>query len=504
MDNTRIGRQPRFEQRFAIAALLLTTACGLGGCGGDDDGSEPTAGSSGGAGLGVSGQGGTGGAGPVGGTGGAGGTGAGGAGSGGAGTVADGGTDASTTDAGGDAGTGGAGATVCRAPEPAPSAGNACPSSDPVPLRAELVRSGLSVPVFVTHAPGDATRLFVVERGGRIVILDPASGDEIADFLVLDDPPLWAGSGASAENGLLGMAFHPDYPEDPRFFVNYTAMAPQRMTRVSVFEVSADDPNAADASSEQVLLDFGQPQGNHNGGMLAFGHDGCLYVGTGDGGGANDSWPGIPEGNGQNLATVLGKLLRLDVDDPNTGAPGNLQGAGVPHIWDYGLRNPWRFSFDRQSGDLYIGDVGQGAREEVNVEPRGTGHKNYGWKIAEGSICRPGGPASCNMNGLEPPVDEYPHGSGDDCVVGGYVYRGSTIPSLQGWYVYGDNGPGRRMRAFVWDGQDRCGDRTIVFGTGSRSGDNLAVNADITSFGEDAAGELYVTTTSAVYRIVAQ
>jgi glucose/arabinose dehydrogenase len=259
-----------------------------------------------------------------------------------------------------------------------------------------------------------------------------------------------------------------------------------------------------------VLITIPQPEGNHNCGGVGFGPDGCLYVGMGDGGGSDDLHgpaPAFP-GNGQNLNTTsgnldprLGKLLRFDVDAPSTAAPGNLAGASTPHIWDYGLRNPWRFSFDRQSGDLYIGDVGQGAREEVNVEAKGTGKLNYGWKITEGTICRPGG-GSCTMTGLTPPVDEYAHAGGDDCIVGGYVYRGTAIPALQGFYLYADNGSSKNVRAFVWDGAGRCNGETVILTPQLGN-----ISGDITSFGEDSSGELYITsfgptgTDGRVYRI---
>jgi glucose/arabinose dehydrogenase len=510
MAPTRRSRTSRSSTREATAPRLLAAALsgllGLhGGCGGDDGDEGSSAG--GGGTLGNSGSGAGGGAGA--GSGGRGGAGAGGAsagrgGSGGSSGAGASGTGGATSDAGQDSGVD-AGmeptASLCKAPVPAQNPGNECPSGDPVALDVALVAGDLDVPVFVTSAPGDDTRLFVVERSGRIVIIDPASGDEIADFLDVQDV---ATSGSiNDERGLLGLTFHPDYPADPRFYVNYTTQpAATLRTIISSFEVSASDPNAADPDSEQVLYDFDDPAGNHNGGMLAFGPDGCLYVGSGDGGDSNDMGDGHPaEGNGQNLATPLGKMLRFDVDNAEQGAPGNLQGAGIPHIWDYGLRNPWRFSFDRSTGDLYIGDVGQGAWEEIDVSPAGTGNKNWGWRIAEGNHCRPGPGAdpSCDLDAFEPAVDEYPHGSGDDCVVGGYVYRGTVIPSLQGWYVYGDNGPGARIRAFVWDGAGRCGDRTIILS----ERDQIELDADITSFGEDSSGELYITTSNSVYRIIA-
>jgi glucose/arabinose dehydrogenase len=238
--------------------------------------------------------------------------------------------------------------------------------------------------------------------------------------------------------------------------------------------------------------------------MVAFGADDCLYVGAGDGGGRDDQHGAT--GNGQDMDVLLGKMLRIDVDDHENNAPGNMTGAAT-HVWDIGLRNPWRFSFDRMTGDLYIGDVGQDAREEVNVEAAGDGGKNYGWRIAEGSICRPDGMSGGDnsdcvqgelANMFEMPVTEYMHGGGDDCIVGGYVYRGSAIPSLQGWYLYADNGGGKKIRAFTWDGQGTCGKEPILLS----ERDSLSPAGDITSFGEDNAGELYITTLAGnLYRI---
>jgi glucose/arabinose dehydrogenase len=232
--------------------------------------------------------------------------------------------------------------------------------------------------------------------------------------------------------------------------------------------------------------------------MLAFGKDNCLYIGSGDGGNGNDTGSGHSAGgNGQDLAKPLGKILRVDPDNPEERAPGNPTGPAYEHIWDYGIRNPWRFSFDRDTGDLYIGDVGQDALEEISVAPRGVGDHNFGWPIAEGEECRGGG-GGCEMDGLTPPAIDYAHvegGASENCVIGGYVYRGSAIPSLAGWYLYGDSGGGRRIRAFVWDGEGAC-ETPIQLS----ERDGLTVNARITSFGEDAAGELYVTTSGGVYR----
>jgi glucose/arabinose dehydrogenase len=386
-------------------------------------------------------------------------------------------------------------------PAPATSAGNACPSADPVRLETTRVATGFDVAVYVAPIPGDDSHMLVVERGGTIQRIDLQSGDATL-FLDLDDRPatayeLLAATQPEGEQGLLGLAFHPDYPTDRRVFVNYTARAGEDVTVVSSFEVDAD-AQAADAQSEVRLLEFEQPAGNHKGGMLAFGPDGCLFIGAGDGGNANDVGAGhAPGGNGQSLATNLGKILRLDVDRPTATPDGNLEAASIPHVWDYGMRNPWRFSFDRVTADLYIGDVGQGSWEEVDVEPRGRGNLNYGWPIMEGEDCLSGD--DCSRDGLVLPIDQYETTEGQDSVIGGYVYRGARIPSLDGWYVYGDNGASRngKVSAFVWDGEARCGDRTLEL----QERDHLALDSDITSLGQDEAGELYIVTRDSVYRI---
>ena len=337
-------------------------------------------------------------------------TGTGGGGSGGLGA---GGTGHSGAGGGGGAGSGGApgddaGTTMtmktqCSAPVVAKNPGNSCPSGDPVTLKATLVKDGFDTPIFVTYVPGESDHLLVVERGGMVKRLDLGSGD-VSMFLDVSDRSLPASG--NDEFGLLGLAVHPDFPDDPRIFLNYvtdpnmddTSMNYYGHTNVSSFEAKVDG-SSADPKSEMVLVNFGQPESNHNGGMLAFGPDGCLFIGAGDGGNSNDTGTGHePGGNGQALDTPLAKILRIDVDDPSSSAPGNLK-ATYKHIWDYGIRNPWRFSFDRDTGDLYIGDVGQGAVEEVDVEPKGAGHKNYGWPIGEGTKCLGGG-MSCDLTGL--------------------------------------------------------------------------------------------------------
>jgi glucose/arabinose dehydrogenase len=493
--------------RWILCSLLLATACGDDD---DDNSSFPSSGSGTGgsqSGAGASGGGGSGArggsnAGASGGSGVSGSSGSGNAGRGGAGGNAGAGaggstagSDAGSDDAGTDAGMPPATA-MCKAPVTAATSGNTCPAGAPPALKLTLIKGGLSVPIFVAQPPGDDSRLFVVHRSGRILLIDPDDGADLGEFMVVPDVADAGGSGG--EMGLLGMAFHPNYPTDPRFFVNYNTDEDERLTVIASFEVMADDPDKGDPESGAPLLTYVQPEGNHNGGMVAFGPDGCLFVASGDGGGSNDNHGAM--GNGQNLSTPLGKILRLDVDNPDEAAPGNMAG-GNPHIWSYGWRNPWRFSFDRMSGDMYIGDVGQGAWEEVDVEPKGVGHRNYGWKIMEGEHCRPGGPGTCDMSGLTMPVHDYPHiNMADDCIVGGYVYRGSAIPQLKGWYLYADNGPraaGRNVRALVWDGEERCQETPPLISQLN----NFNIQADITSFGEDANGELYITTLNSVYRI---
>jgi glucose/arabinose dehydrogenase len=498
--------------------LIASAALVCSACSGDDEetpqgGSGGTAGTTGGSGGAAGSTGGNSGSGGGGSGAGAGGTNSGAGGEAGA-TGGSAGTAGATGGAGGDDTDGGEtdggggdsgmpdNAFACVAPEPAAEFGLDCPAADPVELQLTALRTdlGAQVPIFLTHAPDDESRLFVATRNGEILILDPDDGTTIGTFLTLGNR-LVAATTSGGEYGLLGLAFHPNYPEDPRIFVNYTVDIDesgfQLETLVSSFEVS-DDPNAIDIDTEQVIVRFGQPQQNHNGGMLAFGKDNCLYIGTGDGGNGNDVGTGHSVGgNGQDLAKPLGKILRVDPDNSEERAPGNPTGPAYAHIWDYGIRNPWRFSFDRDTGDLYIGDVGQDTLEEISVAPRGVGDHNFGWPIAEGQECRGGG-GGCDMDGLTPPAIDYAHvegGASENCVIGGYVYRGSAIPSLAGWYLYGDSGGGRRIRAFVWDGEGACAAPIQL-----SERDGLTVNARITSFGEDAAGELYVTTSGGVYR----
>jgi glucose/arabinose dehydrogenase len=345
---------------------------------------------------------------------------------------------------------------------------------DPEEVRLGLrpVAEGLSAPLLVT-SPDDATgRLFVVEQTGTIRVLDggrllPEPFLDIRDRLV-----------SGGEQGLLGLAFHPAFAANGRLFVDYTDLDGD--TVVSEFRVSGSDAERADAASERVLLRIDQPFANHNGGNLVFGPDGYLYVGTGDGGSAGD-----PFGNGQRLDTLLGKLLRIDVDEEGGGAeyaipPDNpfvgREGAR-PEIWAYGLRNPWRFTFDRETGDLWIGDVGQGAWEEIDRLGPDEAGANLGWNVMEGAACF--SPSSgCDGSGITPPVAVYGHDEGCS-VTGGFVYRGSRWPELEGAYLFADYCSGT-----IWGLDAARPEHPSVL---------LQTGRTISSFGQDASGELYVT-----------
>lgn len=284
---------------------------------------------------------------------------------------------------------------------------------------------------------------------------------------------------AGGEMGLLGLAFHPKFEENGRFFVNYTSPTGGLHTVISEFKVGAG--GAGDPASERILLTIPQPFSNHNGGNIVFGPDGFLYIGMGDGGSGND-----PQGNGQRLDTLLGKMLRIDVDQTAGGKeyavpPDNpfisIPGA-APENWAYGLRNPWRFSFDPQTGHLYAGDVGQTAREEIHVIRKGG---NNGWNPMEGTICTPGvNNGNCDKSRYDLPIIDYPRSEGTT-VVGGYVYRGSAIPNLAGAYLYADFGSGR-LWMLRYDG-NAVSDQRLLLETGN----------SISSFGEDEQRELYLT-----------
>ena len=341
-------------------------------------------------------------------------------------------------------------------------------------VQLQEIASGLSFPLYLTAPAGDVSRLFIVEKTGTIRI--------VKDGTLLGNPFLNLSSQVSAggEQGLLGLAFSPDYSSSGRFLVHYTDIAGD--TRVSIFHVSAD-PDVADPSSEQVILTADQPFANHNGGQIAFGPDGLLYLGLGDGGGSGD-----PEGRGQNLSELLGSILRLDVQSgtsytvPADNPFVSQQPAIRSEIWSFGLRNPWRFSFDRATGDLYIADVGEAAVEEVDVAPAANGGgkgANFGWSIMEGDRCVGGG--QCDHTGLTLPTLQYTHSEGCS-IIGGYVYRGSEVPALQGLYFYGDFCQ-PWVHSFRYTGESA---------TEVTDWPGLRTTGGLTSFGEDAAGELYL------------
>lgn len=346
------------------------------------------------------------------------------------------------------------------------------PSTSFPKIRLVTMAKGLKAPLGLFHAGDGSNRLFIVEQQGTIQIWKNGNLSN-KPFLDIQDRVTSGG-----EKGLLGLAFHPKFPENRRLFVNYTSPVKGLHTVISEFKLG-NQPDEADKKSERVLLTISQPYSNHNGGNIVFGPDGYLYIGMGDGGSAND-----PQNNGQNLSTLLGKMLRIKVDKSETGKAYSIpkdnpfvgtKGA-APEIWAYGLRNPWRFSFDPLTQLLYAGDVGQNDREEIDIIIKG---KNYGWNIMEGTICTPGVNPNCKKQGLELPILDYPRSEGIS-VIGGYVYRGNLIPSLCGVYIYADYGNGR-IFGLRYDGR-RVTDHQILLETGR----------SITSLGEDEQRELYV------------
>jgi glucose/arabinose dehydrogenase len=348
-------------------------------------------------------------------------------------------------------------------------------------LAVQVVAEGLRNPVYVT-APANDPRLFIVEQPGRIRVVERGTLRS-EPFLDIETRVRDGG-----EQGLLGLAFHPDYASNGYFYVNYTIQ--DGSTRIERYRVSAD-PNVADDNSDRVIVQIPQPYGNHNGGMVLFGPDGMLYIGMGDGGSAND-----PQGNGQNASTLLGSLLRLDVDGgdpyaiPNDNPfVGNAQARG--EAWAIGLRNPWRFSFDSQDGLLYIGDVGQNAWEEIHVAPLDVGGLNYGWNVMEGRHCL--GLGGCDQTGLTLPPVEYGHDNGCS-VIGGIVYRGSTLPDLVGHYFYSDWCDGW-LRSFRYvNGAATAHTEWAVGDIGN-----------VLTFGEDAARNLYIGSQNGrVYRLISR
>jgi len=362
-------------------------------------------------------------------------------------------------------------------------------------VAAVRVASGLDQPLYVTSPPGDTSRLFIMEQvTARIKILKEG---EVLSEPFLDLGPRVSDSGG--ERGLLGLAFHPNYAQNGWFYVHYTDN--DGNTVVARYQRSPDDPDQAVYDSEQVLLTVDQPFSNHNGGMLAFGPDGYLYLGLGDGGSAND-----PGNRAQDGGTLLGKILRLDVDGGSPYAiPPDNPFVNEPEvrdeIWALGLRNPWRFSFDRETGDLYIGDVGQNAWEEIDFQPADSpGGENYGWRVWEGNHRTGRDGLSTVVPEVTFPIHEYNHDGGRCSVTGGYVYRGAALPELQGTYFFGDYCSGQ-VWSFRREGQQviELQERTEELDPGP----DLDLG-NLSSFGEDAAGELYLVDISGgeVFKIV--
>ena len=359
-------------------------------------------------------------------------------------------------------------------------------------LRLQPLSSVLTAPVFLTAVPGDLNRLFVVEQGGLIKILNSLNGTPNANpfldvsGLITSDVP------TGGERGLLGMVFDPNI--SGRFFIYYADTNGDIV--IARYLVSSSNANLADPSTAFILKTINHRANSNNyGGMLAFGPDGCLYAGTGDGGGSGD-----PANNAQTTTSLLGKILRLD---PNTGNACTLvttnpfaNGGGAAEVWSLGLRNPWRFSFDRTTGDLYIGDVGQSQREEVDavLAPSAGRQINFGWRIMEGFLCfNP--PSGCNTSGLTLPILDYTHDDGACSIIGGYVYRGTLNPAATGRYFYADFCAGFVRSFQLQNGQP-----------GSQNSWPLLSppGNQITSFGEDARGELYLMTLAGgLFHIVA-
>lgn len=357
-----------------------------------------------------------------------------------------------------------------------PAAAQDTPAPDPSQYTLTEVASGLARPIYLTNAGDGSRRLFVLEQAGKIKLVVDGAVQNIP-FLDISNIVSQEILSSYSERGLLGLAFHPNYAENGQFFVHYSDTNGD--TVIARYQVSPDNPNTADPTSGEIIFTHPQPYRNHNGGQIAFGPDGYLYIALGDGGSQGD-----PQNNAQNPASLLGKILRIDVDgDAPYAIPADNPIATVnpnlaPEVWALGLRNPYRFSFDRATGDLYIADVGQNQWEEINFQAAGSpGGQNYGWRIYEGNHRYS---SEADPGGMIWPVAEYAHSSGCS-VTGGYVYRGAELPLLQGTYIFGDWCSGN-MWATYRDAQDAW--QTIQFKTGT--------GLSISAFGEDDAGELYV------------
>jgi len=367
------------------------------------------------------------------------------------------------------------------------------PPPPPTPATFDLipVAAGFSNPLDVQQPKDNSGRLFVVEQGGHIQIIQSDGARTASPFL---DVSTRTGFTSGGETGLLGLAFHPMYLQNRRFFVNYTrTISGQLQSVIAEFTASSSDPNITDANTENILFTVDQPFSNHNGGGLAFANDGFLYIGLGDGGSGGD-----PLCNGQNINVLLGKMLRIDVDSPHAPGLNYAIPAANPfvgqnargEIWLYGLRNPYRFSFDTANDNLWIGDVGQNAYEEVDMLTPQQAGANMGWNLREGghpfsATCTPTG------NTLTDPVFDYDRSQGDETVIGGHVYHGTKMPELSGTYIFGDFISGR-----IWS--LRQSGQTFT-----RSNLTTTAGGDLAAIGEDQAGELYVArySTGVVARI---
>jgi len=363
-------------------------------------------------------------------------------------------------------------------------------------LSTKRVASGLAFPVYVTHAPGDFTRLYIVQKAGRIRILNLKTGViNATDFMNIDSL-VGGGTSTNDERGLLGLCFHPDWVNNRYFYVNYI----NNSGNTVVARYTANDGDTANTATATTILSITQPFTNHNGGWIEFGPDGYLYIATGDGGNAGD-----PGNRAQTIVNQkLGKILRIDVNNgtPYSSPPSNpfVGITGDDEIWAYGLRNPWRNSFDRETGDLYIGDVGQDAWEEVNFQPAShTGGRNYGWRCREGAH-NFNFAGSCSTQTFTEPFYEYSHSTGL-CITGGYVYRGCNIPSLRGTYFLADYSVTRVVTFNAGGGTTNLAVRTAELAP------DVGALGTLASFGQDARGELYLVdqgggTSGEIFRVV--
>lgn len=345
----------------------------------------------------------------------------------------------------------------------------------------ELLVDGLNSPVQLVDVDDGSDRMLIVQQSGQVRVLK--NGALLPDPLLDISGQISTGS----EQGLLSIALHPDFAKNGVLFIDYTDT--NGNTQIERWHISADDPDRADPDTAETMLTVEQPYRNHNGGLLLFGPDGYLYIGLGDGGSGGD-----PEGNGQDLGTLLGKILRIDIDHTEEDLPYAIpddnpflnRDDARSEIWAYGLRNPWRFSFDRETGDLYIGDVGQNTTEEADRAPAGKGGLNFGWVILEGPNCYQD--ENCDQTGLTPPFFWYSQDVGGCSITGGYVYRGKAIPDLTGAYLVGDYCSG-----LVWAVNPETGEASAPVESG----------VSISSFAEDADGELYlVDLNGAIYQLV--